>query len=123
MFAARSTALGPDVSQIHRPPIQFGLSPNLGIAQLAPCEVSIHDRQFVNVGRELDDATSDDVALVREFAERFRRDLWPGERMPELFHDRALLTREQTHERACMPREALVAPGRDAMGVASSTRL
>ena len=66
-------------------------------------------RMFVNVGRDWHDTTSDDAALVREFVERFRRDLWPGQRLPELYHDpRALLTREQTSERACMHAKCIV---------------
>ena len=73
-------------------------------------------RMFVNVGREWDDTTSEDAALIRAFVERFRRDLWPGERLPELFHDpRALLTREQTKERACMHAKCIVVDGAEVL--------
>lgn len=69
-------------------------------------------RMFVNVGRDWDDTTSDDASLIHAFVERFRRGLWPGERMPELFHDpRALLTRDQTKERACMHAKCIVVDG------------
>ncbi|PRQ03491.1 hypothetical protein ENSA5_15210 [Enhygromyxa salina] len=73
-------------------------------------------RMFVNVGRDWKDTTTESAALVRVFVERFVRDLWPGERLPELFHDpRALLTRDETSERACMHAKCIVVDGAEVL--------
>jgi len=69
-------------------------------------------RMFVNVGRDWKDTTSEGATLIREFIERFSKDLWPGARMPELFHDpRALLIRGQ--KRACMHAKCIVVDNRE----------
>lgn len=66
-------------------------------------------RMFVNVGREWKDTTNNNEALIAAFVRRFEDDLWPGQRLPELFHDpRALLTRDQTSVRACMHAKCIV---------------
>ena len=71
---------------------------------------------FVNVGRDWEDTTSEDAKLIRLFVDRFRADLWPGERLPELFHDpRALLTRDQTSERGCMHAKCIVVDGEEVL--------
>jgi phosphatidylserine/phosphatidylglycerophosphate/cardiolipin synthase-like enzyme len=53
----------------------------------------LHVRLFVNVPRPHLDQTSDSQVL-KTFAEAFRRDHWPGARLPEVFYDpRSLSTK------------------------------
>jgi phosphatidylserine/phosphatidylglycerophosphate/cardiolipin synthase-like enzyme len=49
-------------------------------------EPGLRVRLFLDVQRSWTD-TSTDAEILRRFAERFRRDEWPGERMPEVFYD------------------------------------
>jgi phosphatidylserine/phosphatidylglycerophosphate/cardiolipin synthase-like enzyme len=50
-------------------------------------------RLYVNVQRSYGDDASTDGKLLREFAEWFRDEVWPGERLPEVFYDpRALIS-------------------------------
>ena len=37
-----------------------------------------------------------DAVLLREFADTFRDKIWPGERLPEVFHDPRSLATEGT---------------------------
>jgi phosphatidylserine/phosphatidylglycerophosphate/cardiolipin synthase-like enzyme len=43
-------------------------------------------RMFLNVKRRYKDSTSSSI-LLRQFAEIFRHQIWPGKRLPEVFHD------------------------------------
>ena len=43
-------------------------------------------RFYVNVPRKFRDETPDSVVL-RQFADTFRKEIWPGKRMPEVYHD------------------------------------
>jgi len=63
-------------------------------------------RMFLNVKRKYRDPTSATV-LLRQFAETFRHHVWPGQRLPEVFHDpRALeLTAESN---ACLHAKCVV---------------
>lgn len=48
-------------------------------------------RMFLNVQRPHHNEAPDSV-LLREFVDTFRREIWPGQRLPEVFHDpRSLL--------------------------------
>lgn len=49
-------------------------------------------RMFLNVKRKYQDQTPGSV-LLQQFAETFRHRIWPGQRLPEVFHDpRTMLT-------------------------------
>jgi len=63
-------------------------------------------RMFLNVKRNYRDTTSGAV-LLREFAERFRNQVWPGKRLPEVFHDPRALTHTQG-PRACLHAKCVV---------------
>ena len=61
---------------------------------------------FVNIHRKQWDDTPDAV-LLREFADTFRHDLWPGKRLPETFYDpRSLAAEGKT--RACLHAKCIV---------------
>ena len=69
-------------------------------------EPDLRVRLFVNVQREYRDETADAV-LLREFADSFRHDLWPGERLPEVFYDpRSLIADGKA--RACLHAKCVV---------------
>jgi hypothetical protein len=53
---------------------------------------------FVNVHRLHQDKTPDSV-LLRQFAESFRKEIWTGNKLPQLFHDPRSLSMEIN--RAC----------------------
>lgn len=63
-------------------------------------------RLFVNVHRKYKDETADAV-LLREFSDTFRHDLWPGERLPEVFFDPRSLATDGA-ERACLHAKCIV---------------
>lgn len=63
-------------------------------------------RVFVNVGRPHRSEAPDSV-LLREFAERFRSEIWPGARLPEVFHDPRALANE-LGPRACLHAKCVV---------------
>jgi phosphatidylserine/phosphatidylglycerophosphate/cardiolipin synthase-like enzyme len=86
------------------------------LAQNMDANPMLRVRMFVNVGRDWNDTTSEDATLIRDFVARFRGDLWPGERMPELFHDpRALQTKDETNERGCMHAKCIVVDGEEVL--------
>ena len=69
-------------------------------------EPDLRVRLFVNVHRKQRGDTADAV-LLREFADAFRHDLWPGKRLPETFYDpRSLATEGKT--RACLHAKCIV---------------
>ena len=69
-------------------------------------EPDLRVRLFVNVHRKQRDGIADAVVL-REFADTFRHDLWPGKRLPETFYDpRSLATEGKT--RACLHAKCIV---------------
>ena len=43
-------------------------------------------RMFINVKRNHKDTTPE-LVLLRKFSEGFRNNIWPGQRLPEVFHD------------------------------------
>lgn len=43
-------------------------------------------RLFLNIKRPHKDTTPNSI-LLRQFAEEFRQKIWPGQRLPEVFHD------------------------------------
>ena len=76
------------------------------LARRMDTEAQLKVRLFVNVARPYGDTTAESV-LLREFAETFRGELWPGARLPEVFHDpRALAT--DFEQRACLHAKCVV---------------
>ena len=69
-------------------------------------EPELRVRLFVNIHRKQRDDTAHAV-LLREFADTFQHDLWPGKRLPETFYDpRSLATEGYT--RACLHAKCVV---------------
>ncbi len=69
-------------------------------------EPELEVRLFLNVNREYGDETADAVVL-REFAELFRNRIWPGNRLPAVFHDPRSLAVSGT-TRACLHAKCIV---------------
>jgi phosphatidylserine/phosphatidylglycerophosphate/cardiolipin synthase-like enzyme len=63
-------------------------------------------RMFLNVHRGPRDDRPD-AELAREFAERFRSDEWPGQRLPEVFYDPRALSSEPG-PRACLHAKCVI---------------
>jgi phosphatidylserine/phosphatidylglycerophosphate/cardiolipin synthase-like enzyme len=69
-------------------------------------EPDLNVRLCVNVHRKYGDDTPDAV-LLRGFLDDFRNDVWPGERMPDVFYDpRSLATEGKA--RACLHAKCIV---------------
>ena len=76
------------------------------LAERMDAEPDLEVRLFVNVARPWRSSLSEE-ALLRKFAEGFARDFWPGERLPELFHDPRALS-DSYDERACLHTKCVV---------------
>ncbi|MCB9643731.1 MAG: phospholipase [Myxococcales bacterium] len=63
-------------------------------------------RLFVNIGRSYGDIRASSV-LIREFADRFRASLWPGKRLPKVFHDPRALE-PKADKRACLHAKCVI---------------
>jgi phosphatidylserine/phosphatidylglycerophosphate/cardiolipin synthase-like enzyme len=76
------------------------------LAQRMDGNPNLQVRMFLNVKRKYQDKTPASV-LLRQFAETFRRHVWPGQRLPEVFHDprTMLMTAE---ENACLHAKCVV---------------
>ncbi|MCZ6691781.1 MAG: DISARM system phospholipase D-like protein DrmC [Planctomycetota bacterium] len=76
------------------------------LAKRLEAEPDLRVRLFVNVHRKHKDETAEAV-LLREFADAFRDEIWPGDRLPEVFHDpRSLAT--DGKKRACLHAKCIV---------------
>ena len=76
------------------------------LASRMDAEPGLRVRLFVNIHRKQRDDTADAV-LLREFADTFQHDLWPGKRLPETFYDpRSLVTEGST--RACLHAKCVI---------------
>jgi hypothetical protein len=64
-------------------------------------------RLFVNIQRPFGKNHESDAALVRKFSETFQRDIWPGEKLPEVFYDPRSLSKEKA-PRACLHAKCVV---------------
>ncbi|AFY62376.1 DISARM system phospholipase D-like protein DrmC [Synechococcus sp. PCC 6312] len=63
-------------------------------------------RMFLNVQRKYQDRTPSSI-LLREFSETFRHHVWPGQRLPEVFHDpRTMLMTAESN--ACLHAKCVV---------------
>ena len=56
------------------------------LAQRMDANPDLQVRMFLNVKRKYQDKTPASI-LLRQFAETFRHHVWPGQRLPEVFHD------------------------------------
>lgn len=56
------------------------------LAERMDANPDLQVRMFLNVKRTYQDKTPASV-LLRQFAETFRHQVWPGQRLPEVFHD------------------------------------
>lgn len=71
------------------------------LADKMDADPSLRVKMYLNVDRPYRDERPDSV-LLREFAEGFRNEIWPGERLPEVFYDPRSLTTTTQHTRACL---------------------
>ncbi len=78
------------------------------LAERMDREPELEVRFFLNVHRKgFKNETSESV-LLREFAGTFRREIWPGERLPQVFHDpRSLAIGGKA--RACLHAKCVIA--------------
>lgn len=67
---------------------------------------NLHVRMFLNVKRNYGDQTPDSI-LLREFAQVFRNEIWPGRRLPDVFHDPRSLSM-QPGPKACLHAKCIV---------------
>jgi phosphatidylserine/phosphatidylglycerophosphate/cardiolipin synthase-like enzyme len=80
------------------------------LAQRMDTEPSLVVRVFANIHRTYRDPTPSAV-LIREFAKQFREQIWPGQRLPEVYYDPRSLETEP-HKRAVLHAKAVVVDGR-----------
>ena len=52
-------------------------------------------RLFINIKRPYGKNSKSDATLLREFSESFRKNIWPGDRMPDVFYDPNSLSKER----------------------------
>jgi len=64
-------------------------------------------RLFINIKRPYGKNNKSDATLLREFSETFRKSIWPGERMPEVFYDPKSLSKERA-PRTCLHAKCVV---------------
>lgn len=64
-------------------------------------------RLFINIQRVYGDRNTSDAALLRQFAESFRHEIWPGDRLPEVFYDPQSLAKA-IGPRACLHAKCVV---------------
>jgi phosphatidylserine/phosphatidylglycerophosphate/cardiolipin synthase-like enzyme len=76
------------------------------LAARMDAEPSLQVRLFVNVHRRDQDKT-DEAILLQEFADNFRTKIWPGKRLPKVFHDPRCLEID-AKKRACLHAKCIV---------------
>lgn len=69
-------------------------------------EPGLKVRLFVNVQRPYRNETAEAI-LLRQFADTFRQEIWPGDRLPEVFHDPRSLEIDN-HQRSCLHAKCIV---------------
>ncbi len=80
------------------------------LAARMDAEPALLVRVFANIHRKHHDDTPS-IALVREFTRRVREDVWPGQRLPEVFYDPRSLETDGV-KRAVLHAKAVVVDGR-----------
>jgi phosphatidylserine/phosphatidylglycerophosphate/cardiolipin synthase-like enzyme len=73
---------------------RMAASPNLSV------------RMFLNVKRQYNDKTPTPI-LLRQFSENFRQRVWPGQRLPDVFHDPRSLELS-SNSNACLHAKCIV---------------
>lgn len=76
------------------------------LAERMDTNPKLNVRMFLNVKR-LHNSEVPTSTLLREFASTFRQDIWPGQRLPELFHDPRSLT-VGVESKACLHAKCVV---------------
>jgi phosphatidylserine/phosphatidylglycerophosphate/cardiolipin synthase-like enzyme len=77
-----------------------------GLAAKMDKDFQLRVRLFLNIKRDFKDTTPTAI-LVREYARRFRAEIWPGKRLPDIFYDpRSLEIGGRT--RACLHAKCVV---------------
>jgi len=76
------------------------------LAERMDAEPQLRVRLLINVARPYR-STKSEAELLREFVVTFAGDLWPGTRLPELFHDPRSLS-DRYDERACLHAKCVV---------------
>ncbi len=71
-------------------------------------EPELEVRFFLNVHRKSPKDETPASVVLREFAEAFRHEIWPGERLPQVFHDPRSLA-IGGHTRACLHAKCVIA--------------
>ena len=64
-------------------------------------------RIFMNIKRPYGDRKTSDATLLRKFSESFRNEIWPGDRLPEVFYDPQSLSKA-IGPRACLHAKCVV---------------
>ncbi len=78
------------------------------LAERMDREPELEVRFFLNVHRKSHKDETPESVLLREFADTFRHEIWPGERLPQVFHDpRSLAIGGKT--RACLHAKCVIA--------------
>lgn len=68
---------------------------------------------FVNIERPFQDQT-ESAALIRSFRQRFRAEIWPGARLPEVYYDPRALDPDM-RKRTALHAKAIIADGERAL--------
>lgn len=76
------------------------------LADRMDTNLALNVRMFLNVQRNFRDSTPSAI-LLRQFAEDFCNNIWPGQRMPEVFHDPRSLSTEPG-PKACLHAKCVV---------------
>lgn len=76
------------------------------LAERMDLNPELNVRMFLNVNR-LHNSEVPTSTLLREFASTFRQDIWPGKRLPEVFHDPRSLT-VGVESKACLHAKCVV---------------
>lgn len=77
------------------------------LAHRMELEAQLSVRFFVNIQRQFGDETPA-PDLVRAFSRRFREEIWPGGRYPEVYYDPRSLGPSSTEARACLHAKCIV---------------
>lgn len=76
------------------------------LADRMDANMNLNVRMFLNVKRPYSSTVPESI-LLKEFANTFRKEIWPGKRFPEVFHDpRSLLVGMES--RACLHAKCVV---------------
>lgn len=92
--------------------IHQGRQTFLPLAERMAARPGLSVRLFLNVQRPHSDQTPESE-LLKRFADGFRSDVWPGERLPEVYYDRRALA-SGAGEKACLHAKCVIVDDRRA---------